>query len=60
MKEGKLGLTSTGEVARQHLFERVAKIAERNQAIPLEEVEQDVAEAVKAVRKKGKAWSKVF
>lgn len=46
-----LALTSTGEVARQRLFERVAKIAERNLAIPVEEVERDVAEAVKAVRK---------
>ncbi|MFQ5658473.1 MAG: helix-turn-helix domain-containing protein [Candidatus Methylomirabilales bacterium] len=49
-----LTLTSTGEVARQRLFERVAKIAERNRAIPLEEIEQDVGEAVKAVRKTGR------
>jgi excisionase family DNA binding protein len=49
-----LALTSTGEVARQRLFERVAKVAERNRAIPLEEVERDVAEAVKAVRKTGR------
>jgi excisionase family DNA binding protein len=49
-----LALTSTGEVARQRLFERVAKIAERNLAIPAEEVERDVAEAVKAVRKAGR------
>lgn len=46
-----LTLTSTGEVARRRLFERVAEIAERSRAIPLEEVERDVAEAVKAVRK---------
>ena len=46
-----LALTSTGEVARQRLFERVAKIAERNRAIPAEEVERDVAEVVEAVRK---------
>jgi excisionase family DNA binding protein len=49
-----LALTSTGEVARQRLFERVAKIAERNLAIPAEEVGRDVAEAVKAVRKAGR------
>jgi excisionase family DNA binding protein len=49
-----LALTSTGEVARQRLFERVARIAERNLAIPAEEVERDVAEAVKAVRKAGR------
>lgn len=49
-----LALTSTGGVARQRLFERVAKIAERNRAIPLQEVERDVAEGVKAVRKTGR------
>jgi len=49
-----LALTSTGEVARQRFFEHVSKIAERNRAIPLEEVEQDIAEAVRAVRKAGR------
>lgn len=45
---------SSKKVARRRLFERVAKIAERNRAIPLEEVERDVAHAVKAVRKMGR------
>lgn len=48
-----LSLTSTSEVASQRLFERIARIADRNKTIPLEEVERDVAEAVMAVRKTG-------
>lgn len=49
-----LVLTSTGDMARQRLFERVAKIAERNRTISVEEVERDVAEAVRGVRKTGR------
>jgi excisionase family DNA binding protein len=47
-------LTSTGELARKRLFERVARVAERNRDIASEEVERDVAEAVEAVRKTGR------
>ncbi|MEW6142137.1 MAG: helix-turn-helix domain-containing protein [Chloroflexota bacterium] len=42
---------STSPVAREALFSRLQDIAERNRAIPFEEVERDVAEAISIVAK---------
>ncbi len=41
---------STSPQAREALFRRVTEIAERNQDIPLEEVQKDVAEGIAHVR----------
>ncbi|MEK7354548.1 MAG: helix-turn-helix domain-containing protein [Chloroflexota bacterium] len=43
--------TSTDKIAREALFRRVASVAERNDDIPFEEVERDVAEAIREVRR---------
>jgi len=42
--------TSTGQVAREALFNRLESVAERNKGIPFGEVGGDVAEAVAEVR----------
>jgi excisionase family DNA binding protein len=38
--------TSTSQIAREALFNRLENVAERNKGIPFEEVERDVAEAI--------------
>ncbi|MBM3142962.1 MAG: helix-turn-helix domain-containing protein [Chloroflexi bacterium] len=42
--------TSTSQIAREALFNRLEGVAERNKGIPFEEVERDVAEAITEVR----------
>lgn len=45
-----LQANSTSPQAREALFRRVSEIAERNRDIPLDQVEEDVAEAVAQTR----------
>src|SRR3989337_984706 len=45
-----LQANSTSPQAREALFRRVSEIAERNKDIPLDQVEQDVAEATAVTR----------
>lgn len=42
--------TSTSQIAREALFNRLESVAERNKGIPFEKVERDVAEAIAEVR----------
>jgi len=43
--------TSTTKAAREALFNRWESVAERNEGMPLREVENDVAEAIAEVRR---------
>jgi len=45
-----LQANSTSPQAREALFRRVGEIAERNRDIPLQEVEEDVAQAIAQTR----------
>jgi len=42
--------TSTSQAAREALFSRLEKVADRNKGISFEEVERDVAEAIAEIR----------
>jgi excisionase family DNA binding protein len=42
--------TSTSQVAREALFNRLESVAVRNKGIPFEEVEKDVTEAIAEIR----------
>jgi excisionase family DNA binding protein len=42
--------TSTSQAAREALFNRWECVAERNEGIPFQEVERDVAEAIAEIR----------
>jgi excisionase family DNA binding protein len=42
--------TSTSQVAREALFNRLENVAVRNKGIPFEEVEKDVTEAIAEIR----------
>ncbi len=42
--------TSTSRIAREDLFDRLERVAEKNKGIPFEEVERDVTEAIAEVR----------
>lgn len=44
--------TSTGNKAREALFERMESVADRNKDIPFNEVESDIAEAISEVRRR--------
>ena len=44
--------TSTSPIAREALFNRLERLAERNKEIPFEEVEKDVAEAITEIRRR--------
>lgn len=46
--------TSTSQTSREALFNRLEKVAESNEEIPLEEVERDVAEAIAEIRRGNK------
>jgi len=45
-----LQANSTSPQAREALFRRVSEMAERNQDIPLDQVEEDVSEAIVVTR----------
>ena len=42
------------ELSREALFKRLESVAQKNKDIPFEEVERDVAEAVKEVRRRNR------
>lgn len=46
--------TSTSQTAREALFSRLERVAERNKGIPVEDVERDVAEAIAQLRRGSK------